>query len=44
MLEHRAAVQQQLVEHDPEQLRPFSVGRDRVLARLWDIANMGVEQ
>ena len=44
ILKHRAAVQQQFVEHDPEELRPFTVGRDRVLARLWDIANMEPEK
>jgi hypothetical protein len=44
LLEHRAAVEQQLVEHDTGQLRPFNVGRDQVLARLWDIANMEPER
>jgi hypothetical protein len=44
IFKHRAATQQQLVEHGPEELRPFSVGRDRVLARLWDIANMEPEK
>jgi hypothetical protein len=44
MLEHRAAVQQQLVEHDTQELRRFNVSRDQVLARLWDIANMEPER
>jgi hypothetical protein len=44
MLEHRAAVQQQLVEQDTQELRRFNVGRDKVLARLWDIANMDPER
>jgi hypothetical protein len=44
MLEHRAAVQQHLVEQDTEELRRFNVGRDQVLTRLWDIANMDPER
>ena len=40
---HRAAVQQQLVERDTGEIRQFNVGRDKVLARLWDIANMDPE-
>ena len=43
MLKHRAAVLQQLVEQDTEEIRRFNVGRDQVLARLWDIANLGPE-
>ena len=49
MLEHRAAVQQQLVEQDTtcpgagtEQHR-FNLSRDQVLDRLWEIANLGPE-
>jgi hypothetical protein len=44
MLEHRAAVQQLLVEQDTEELRRFNVGRDQVLARLWEIANLDPER
>jgi hypothetical protein len=44
MLEHPAAVQQQLVEQDTEELCRFNVGRDQVLKRLWDIANMDPER
>jgi hypothetical protein len=44
LLEHRAAVEQQLVEHDTGELRRFNVSRDQVLARLWDIANMEPER
>jgi hypothetical protein len=44
MLEHSAAVEQQLVEQDTGELRRFNVGRDQVLARLWDIANMDPER
>jgi hypothetical protein len=50
MLEHRAAVQQQLVVLGTdlsrlavEGLRPFNVGREPVLGRLWELANMGPE-
>ena len=43
MLEHRAAVQQQLVEQDTQELRRFNVGRDQVLTRLWEIANLNPE-
>jgi hypothetical protein len=44
LLEHRAAVQQQPVEHDTGELRRFNVSRDQVLTRLWDIANMDPER
>jgi hypothetical protein len=44
MLEHRAVVEQQLVEQDTGELRPFNVSRDQVLARLWDIANLEPER
>ena len=44
MLEHRAAVQQQLVEQDTGELRRFSVSRDQVLTRLWEIAKMEPER
>ena len=41
MLEHRAAVQQRLVEQDTGELRRCNVDRDKVLARLWEIAEHG---
>ena len=44
MLEQRAAIQQQLVEQDTPEPRPFNVGRDQVLARLWNIGNMDPER
>jgi hypothetical protein len=44
MLEHRAAVQQLLVEQDTQELRRFNVSRDQVLARLWEIANLDPER
>jgi hypothetical protein len=40
MLEHRAAVEQKLVEQEAQELRRSSLVRDRVLARLWQIADM----
>jgi hypothetical protein len=43
MLEHRAAVQQQLVEQDTDELRRLNLSRDQVLARLWELANLSPE-
>jgi hypothetical protein len=43
MLEHRAAVQQQLVQQEAEGLHRFNLDREQVLARLWQIANLGPE-
>jgi hypothetical protein len=43
MLEHRAAVQQQLVEQDAEGLHRLNLDREQVLARLWEIANLSPE-
>ena len=50
MLEHRAAVQQQLVQQEADQsrravegLRRLSLDREQVLARLWEIANLSPE-
>jgi hypothetical protein len=43
MLEHRAAVQQQFVQQEVEGLRRFSLDREQVLARLWQLANLGPE-
>ena len=50
MLEHRAAVQQQLVEQETdlsrravEEQRRLNLGREQVLARLWEIANLSPE-
>ncbi len=43
MLEHRALMQQQIVEQESEGLRRFNVGREQVLDRLWELANMGSE-
>ena len=43
MLEHRAAVQERLVEQETEGLRRLNIGREQVLARLWEIANLSPE-
>jgi hypothetical protein len=43
MPEHRAAVEQQLVEQEAQELHRCSLVRDRVLARLWQIADMDPE-
>jgi hypothetical protein len=43
MLEHRAAVEQQLVQQEAEGLRRFNLSRDRVLTRLWEIARLSPE-
>jgi hypothetical protein len=40
MHEHRAAVEQQLVQEEAEGLRRLSLDREQVLARLWEIANL----
>jgi hypothetical protein len=50
MLEHRAAVQQQLVEQDThlsrravEELRRLKLGHEQILARRWEIAKLNPE-
>ena len=43
MLEHRAAVQQQLVQQEADGLRRLNPDREQVLARLWEIANLSPE-
>ena len=43
MLEHRARMQQQLAEQETESVRPLHLGREQVLDRLWELANMGPE-
>jgi hypothetical protein len=40
MLEHRAAVQQQLVQQEADGQRRFNLEREQVLARLWELANL----
>ncbi len=43
MREHRAAVNQKLIDQDAEALRNFTLGRDQILARLWHLANLNPE-
>jgi hypothetical protein len=43
MLEHRAAVQQQLVQQDAEGQHRLNLNREQVLGRLWEIANLSPE-
>ncbi len=43
MIEHRNAVSEKLVEKEVEGLRKLNLGRDQVLARLWELANLGHE-
>jgi hypothetical protein len=43
MLEHRAAVQQQLVQQEADGRHRINLDREQVLDRLWEIANMGPE-
>ena len=43
MLEHRAAVQQQLVEQETDGMRQQNLWRQQVLDRLWEIANLPAE-
>jgi hypothetical protein len=44
MLEHRAAVNERLVQQQTEEARRLNLGRERVLARLWEIADMDPER
>jgi hypothetical protein len=43
MLEHRAAVQQQLVQQEAGGLHRLNLDREQVLARLWEIAHLSPE-
>ena len=43
MLEHRAAVQQQLVQQEVQGRQRFNLDREQVLSRLWEIANLSPE-
>jgi hypothetical protein len=43
MLEHRAAVQERLVQQETEEVRRLNQSRERVLARLWEIAGLDPE-
>src|SRR5271154_6241619 len=43
MLEHRVAVHERLVKQETEEVRRLNQGRERVLARLWEIADLDPE-
>jgi hypothetical protein len=43
MFEHREAVRKKLVEQEVEGLRKLNLGRDQILARLWELANLSHE-
>ena len=43
MIEHRAAVKERLVDQEAEGLRQLNLGRDQILARLWELANLSHE-
>ena len=43
MLEHRAAVRERLVDQEADGLRKLSLGRDQILTRLWELANLSSE-
>ena len=43
MLEHRAAVEQQLVAQQAEAQRQLNLRRERLMVRLWDIADTSAE-
>jgi hypothetical protein len=40
MLEHRAAMHDRLLQQESEEQRRQNLGRERVLARLWEIADL----
>src|ERR1700741_1680235 len=43
MIEHRAAVEEKLVDQEAEGLRQLNLGRDQILARLWELATLSHE-
>jgi hypothetical protein len=43
MLEHRAAVEEKLVDQEADGLRKLNLGRDQILARLWELATLSHE-
>ena len=43
MIEHRNAVTEKLIDQEVEGLRKLNLGRDQVLARLWELANLSHE-
>ena len=43
MIEHRNTVKEKLVEKEVEGLRKLNLGRDQILARLWELASLSHE-
>jgi hypothetical protein len=43
MIDHRAAVEEKLVDQEAEGLRKLNLGRDQILTRLWELANLNPE-
>ena len=43
MMEHRAAVRERLVDQEADGLRKLNLGRDQILARLWELATLSHE-
>ena len=43
MMEHRAAVREKLVDQEADGLRKLNLGRDQILGRLWELANLSHE-
>jgi hypothetical protein len=43
MSEHRAAVTERLVDQEADGLRKLNLGRDQILARLWELATLSHE-
>jgi hypothetical protein len=43
MIEHRAAVSERLVDQEAEGLSKLNLGREQILARLWELANLSHE-
>ena len=43
MIEHRAAVREKLVDQEADGLRNLNLGRDQILKRLWELANLSPE-
>jgi hypothetical protein len=43
MIEHRNTVREKLVDQEAEGLRKLNLGRDQILTRLWELANLSHE-
>ena len=43
MTEHRAAVREKLEDQEADGLRKLNLGRDQILTRLWELANLSHE-